>query len=99
MARDAQQAAPADAGLVASLLNRRRLILVVRRRRLPRNGTLMELSMKLLYATPALPVRDMERSAAFYRDQARIRVGLPKGGFCETTTRRVGDSSLERQRR
>ena len=37
--------------------------------------------MKLLQAIPALPVRDQERSTAFYRDQLGFSVAFQDEGF------------------
>jgi catechol 2,3-dioxygenase-like lactoylglutathione lyase family enzyme len=37
--------------------------------------------MKLLQAIPALPVRDQERSTAFYRDQLGFTVAFRQEGF------------------
>lgn len=37
--------------------------------------------MRMLHAIPALPVKDMERSVEFYRDELGLTLGHREGGF------------------
>ncbi len=45
------------------------------------DGKLGELSMKMLHATPALPVTEMERSIEFYRDKLGFTLRHQERGF------------------